>query len=46
MNPGMNSIAGHVQSLVAASQETREELEKFKNAFALAADKVPYIKGQ
>ncbi|KAK6753123.1 hypothetical protein RB195_012618 [Necator americanus] len=31
---------GHVQSLVAASDDVRDEVEKFKNAFILAADKV------
>ncbi|PIO74412.1 hypothetical protein TELCIR_03576 [Teladorsagia circumcincta] len=31
---------GHIQSLVAASDEIRNEVEKFKNAFTLAADKV------
>lgn len=33
-------IAGHIQSLVAASDDIRKEVEKFKNAFTLAADKV------
>lgn len=30
---------GHIQSLVAASDDIRKEVEKFKNAFTLAADK-------
>ncbi|WKY09419.1 hypothetical protein Q1695_002076 [Nippostrongylus brasiliensis] len=30
---------GHIQSLVAASDEIRGEVEKFKNAFTLVADK-------
>nr|CDJ80949.1 Cwf19 and Cwf19 protein domain containing protein [Haemonchus contortus] len=30
---------GHIQSLVAASDEVRNEMEKFKSAFTLAADK-------
>ncbi|CAJ0581583.1 unnamed protein product, partial [Mesorhabditis spiculigera] len=30
---------GHIQSLVAAPADVREELDKYKNAFTLAADK-------
>ncbi|VDM74250.1 unnamed protein product [Strongylus vulgaris] len=31
---------GHIQSIVAAPEDVRNELQKFKNAFTLAADKV------
>ncbi|KAL6742002.1 hypothetical protein Aduo_015202 [Ancylostoma duodenale] len=31
---------GHIQSMVAASDDLRNEIEKFKNAFTLVADKV------
>ena len=32
--------SGHIQSLVAAPTEVREEIKKYKEAFTLAADKV------
>ena len=35
-----NDTLGHIQSIVAAPSDVRDELEKYKNSFMLLADKV------